>query len=166
MNYMSSNIIQKILTLHKVEVESDKLQKIPYSSYSELIEEVLSSLSERKLDYRYIDEIKNILVNTLISLISRRIEKILNMIKKGEQIPEDILLSEEKKLVTPIIKLRSLEKVEKKEVLTLVSFKMPFPILYLSKNKRLGPFNKFDIVTLGRSEAIELEKKKVVEIIE
>lgn len=156
-----SNILQKLITLHKLEVETEELQKIPFQSYTIIIEHILKECSK---NVREFESIKQLILNLIASLISIRIEKIVKKIKNGQSIDPNILLEEERKIINPLIKIMEWKVELKIEELCIISFKKPFPIIKLP-NKSFGPFNKFDIITLPKDDVKELIQKDIVEIV-
>ena len=161
------NVVRELLILAKNEVESEKLLRIPYESYQDLVNHILNNLESFSED-----KIK-LIRNAIATLIQRRINKLMKLYCEFQEIPEDSLLAEEKRLIHSIIEI-SLDKCKKSKVskeekeitYVIVSFKEYFPVIYITSNLTLGPFSKFDLITLTKDEVEDLAKKGIVEIIE
>ncbi len=169
-------IIDRISKLTLREVESMDLQAPVAKSYEELINELLSDLGEE------VPEIVLRMIKSTISvLLHTRLEKILRKLSYGEQIPRKMLYLEERRIVQMIEKIDELSKripatprkrveakvtpAEAETELVIISIRDTFPAIQTSRMERLGPFLKFDIVTLPSEDAAELVRKGIGDVL-
>ncbi|NPA70147.1 MAG: hypothetical protein GXO26_05000 [Crenarchaeota archaeon] len=166
-------IIDRISKLTLREVESMDLQPPAAKSYEELVNDLLSDVGEN------VPEIVSRMIKSTISvLLHTRLEKILRKISYGEQIPRKMLYLEERRLLQIFEKIDELSrrqavkrKVEARPIeelereLVIVAMRDTFPAIQTSRMERLGPFLKFDIVTLPPEDAAELVRKGIGDIV-
>ncbi len=165
-------IIDKISKLTIREVESEELQQPIAKSYEDIIQELSLYVED---EFR--DEALKIVKNSIAVLLQTRLEKILKKIASGEDVPKKLLYLEERKLIQifekidqlfkkkVVEKVERVEKVESFEDLVPVCMRDSFPAIQTSRMERLGPFLKYDIVTLPTDDASELVKKGVVDVL-
>ncbi|GEM_PF-6221619 len=167
-------ILDQLSKLAIREVETETLLQPLATSYAELVETII-----RELDPSEISEEKlKVIRNAIVVLIQRRLLKILQKISEGEDIPRKLLYSEERKIVSifeklTIEKLREVKKAQQvqevmqqvpTESLAIVVFKDMFPALHSTLMLTLGPFSKFDVVSLPLDDANELKRKGIVDV--
>ncbi len=167
-------ILDQLSKLAIREVESETLSQPLTTSYAELVETII-----RELDPSEISEEKlKVIRNAIVVLIQRRLLKILQKISEGEDIPRKLLYTEERKIVSifeklSFEKLREAKKTQQPqeaapssstEGLAIVVFKDMFPALHSTLMLTLGPFSKFDVVSLPPDDANELKRKGIVDV--
>ncbi|OYT26442.1 MAG: hypothetical protein B6V02_01595 [Thermoprotei archaeon ex4572_64] len=142
---MRSSALKELLSLARSEVESMNIQKLPYTSYVELVQKVVSKiLSEVEFaDNDVLKGLEKTVRNAVCTLIQTRISKILRHLAENREVDEDKLLSEEKKILDVVKKIEFRKVIEKK--IALVLFKKSFPTIYSTTLKYLGPFSRFDL---------------------
>jgi len=166
-------IIDKISKLTLREVESIDLQSPAARSYEDLVNDLLSEVGEEVPDI-----VIRMIKSTISVLLHTRLEKILRKMSYGEQIPRKMLYLEERRLVQILEKVDELSRrqivkrrTEIKHVedlgreLVIVSMRDTFPAIQTSRMERLGPFLKFDIITLPPEDAAELVRKGIGDIV-
>jgi len=163
-----SDTLKRLLDLVRTETSTEDLQKPPYESYAQLVQEINNRLSigGNVLDKELLESMRNMVREALASLVRRRIEKIMRYYQVGKDIPQELLFIEERRFLMPLLELRVAEARESKaEGLSIVSFKKGFPTLYSVRLVSLGPFSQFDLVVLPRTDAEELMHRGVVDVI-
>lgn len=160
---MRSSALKELLSLARSEVESMNIQKLPYTSYVELVQKVVSKiLSEVEFaDNDVLKGLEKTVRNAVCTLIQTRISKILRHLAENREVDEDKLLSEEKKILDVVKKIEFRKVIEKK--IALVLFKKSFPTIYSTTLKYLGPFSRFDLAVLPIEDVRELSEKGIVE---
>ncbi len=160
---MRSSTLKELLSLAKSEVESMDIQKLPYTSYTELVQKIVSKILNEVeiIDNDVLKGLEKTVKNAICTLIQTRISKILRHLAENRDVDEDKLLSEEKKILDAVKKIEFRRVVEKK--IALVFFKKSFPTIYSTTLKYLGPFSRFDLAILPIEDVRELSEKGVVE---
>ncbi len=164
-------LIDKISKLTIREVESEELQQPIARSYEELINELSTSIDEE-----FSKEAIEMIKRSIAVLIQHRIEKILKKIVNGEDIQRKLLYMEERRILKIFEKIDEILKrhgerrtVEKIEIvsgeLTLLCMRDFFPAIQTSRMERLGPFSKYDIITLPADDASELVRKGIADVL-
>ncbi len=165
---MISDVLRKLMEFAKLEAGSEDIQRPPFESYAQLIRELNSrlSVSGGVLDKELIESTMNMVREAIAILVRRRIEKIMRYYQAGKEIPQDALLPEERRFIMPLLELRVAETPRgEAQGLAIVSFKRGFPVLYSVRLVAIGPFSQFDIAAIPRSDAEELLRRGVIEIV-
>ncbi|WP_243681412.1 hypothetical protein [Vulcanisaeta souniana] len=156
-SWLINDALKRLVDFVKLEVSTEELQKPPYESYAQIIQELNNRLSVggNVLDKELVESTRAMIRETLAALIRRRIEKLMKSYELGREIPEGgSLFVEERRFFMPLLELRVLEtpKGEARE-LAIVSFRKGFPVLYSVRLVALGPFSQFDVAAIPRSDA-------------
>ncbi|MGC8543345.1 MAG: hypothetical protein ACP5NQ_05345 [Vulcanisaeta sp.] len=171
MSWLISDVLKKLLDFVKLELSTEDLQKPPYESYAQLIQEINNKLLLRSnvLDKELVESVRNMVKETIATLIRKRIDKLMKYYETGKEIPQESMFMEERRFLTPLLSLRVIEvpKGEAQGVseLSVISFRKGFPALYSVRLMTLGPFSQFDIAAIPRSDAEELVRRGIVDII-
>ncbi|NPA24085.1 MAG: hypothetical protein GXO23_07310 [Crenarchaeota archaeon] len=167
-------IIDRISKLTLREVESTDLQSPAARSYEDLVNELLSDVGEE------VPEIVLRMIKSTISvLLHTRLEKILRKLSYGEQIQKKMLYLEERRIVQIFEKIDEISRQATvtrrraetrplggtEQELVMIAMKDTFPAIQTSRMERLGPFLKFDIVTLPPEDAAELVRKGIGDVL-
>ncbi|WP_229709806.1 hypothetical protein [Vulcanisaeta souniana] len=168
MSWLINDALKRLVDFVKLEVSTEELQKPPYESYAQIIQELNNRLSVggNVLDKELVESTRAMIRETLAALIRRRIEKLMKSYELGREIPEGSLFVEERRFFMPLLELRVLEtpKGEARE-LAIVSFRKGFPVLYSVRLVALGPFSQFDVAAIPRSDAGELQRRGIIDIV-
>ncbi|GAB6944583.1 hypothetical protein JCM14467A_13650 [Vulcanisaeta sp. JCM 14467] len=165
---MISDVLRRLMDFTKLEVSTEEIQKPPFESYAQLIQELNRRLSTsgNVLDKELIESTMGMVRETIAILARKRMEKIMRYYQTGREIPQDALLPEERRFLMPFLELRITEAPKgETQGLSIVSFKKGFPVLYSVRLVTMGPFSQFDIAVMPRSDAEELLRRGVIDII-
>ena len=164
---MISDVLKKLLEFTKMELDTEELQKPQYESYAQLIQEINNKLSAVGiLDKELLESMRGMVREALATLVMKRMEKIMRHYKAGKTIQQELLFAEERRFLVPFLELRITEQREgRAEGLALVSFRKGFPTLYSVRLISLGPFSQFDLAVLPRTDAEELVRRGVIDIV-
>jgi DNA replication factor GINS len=162
-----SDVLKKLLEFTKMELDTEELQKPQYESYAQLIQEINNKLSAVGiLDKELLESMRGMVREALATLVMKRMEKIMRYYKAGKTIQQELLFAEERRFLVPFLELRITEQREgRAEGLALVSFRKGFPTLYSVRLISLGPFSQFDLAVLPRTDAEELMRRGVIDIV-
>jgi len=91
-----SDTLKRLLDLVRTETSTEDLQKPPYESYAQLVQEINNRLSigGNVLDKELLESMRNMVREALASLVRRRIEKIMRYYQVGKDIPQELLFIE------------------------------------------------------------------------
>lgn len=167
---MISDVLRRLMDFTKLEVSTEEIQKPPFESYAQLVQELNSklSMSGNVLDKELVESTMSMVRETIAILVRKRIEKIMKYYQAGKELPQDALLPEERRFLMPLLELRITEAPPRSEAqgFAIVSFKRGgFPVLYSVRLVTIGPFSQFDIAVIPRSDAEELLRRGVIDII-
>lgn len=166
MTWLINDILRRLQEFVNLEIRNEELQKPPFDSYTRIIQELNEvSITRGRVDKEVIDNINQMIRNQLATLVKMRIEKIMRLYALGREIPDDMLMIEERRFITPLLELRLFQEGGEGESLAIVSFRKGFPILNSVKLIALGSFDIFDVVALPKTDAEELRDREVVDII-
>ena len=168
MSLLISDVLRRLMDFTKLEVSTEEIQKPPFESYAQLIQELNRRLSTsgNVLDKELIESTMGMVRETIAILVRKRMEKIMRYYQTGREIPQDALLPEERRFLMPLLELRITEAPKgETQGLSIVSFKKGFPVLYSVRLVTMGPFSQFDIAVIPRSDAEELLRRGVIDII-
>ncbi|WP_439959503.1 hypothetical protein [Vulcanisaeta thermophila] len=160
---MISGALMKLQEFVKMEMSSDDLQKPPFDSYARIVHEINEYMASIISDQEIARSINSMVREQLEMLVVIRIGKIMRMYRMGREIPNELLMTEERRLLTPLLELGSTQRVS--EGLTMVSFRNGFPQLKSVTLAQLGPFEVFDVAALPGTDASTLRDRGVVDII-
>ena len=167
-SWLINDVLKRLLDFVKLEVGTEELQKPPYESYAQIIQEINNRLSTggNVLDKELVESTRTMIREPLAALIRRRIEKIMKSYELGREIPQESLFVEERRFLMPLLELRVLvTPKEEAQELAIVSFKKGFPVLYSVRLVTLGPFSQFDVAAIPRSDAGELQRRGIIDIV-
>ncbi|GAB6946274.1 hypothetical protein JCM16161A_04040 [Vulcanisaeta sp. JCM 16161] len=165
---MISDVLRRLMDFTKLEVSTEEIQRPPFESYAQLVQELNSklSMSGNVLDKELVESTMGMVRETIAILVRKRIEKIMRYYQAGKEVPQDALLPEERRFLMPLLELKVTEALRSEaQGLAIVSFKKGFPVLYSVRLVTIGPFSQFDIAVIPRSDAEELLRRGVIEII-
>ena len=168
MSLLISDVLRRLMDFTKLEVSTEEIQKPPFESYAQLVQELNRRLSTsgNVLDKELIESTMGMVRETIAILVRKRMEKIMRYYQTGREIPQDALLPEERRFLIPLLELRITEAPKgEAQGLSIVSFKKGFPVLYSVRLVTMGPFSQFDIAVIPRSDAEELLRRGVIDII-
>ncbi len=127
---MISDVLRRLMDFTKLEVSTEEIQRPPFESYAQLVQELNSKLltSGNVLDKELVETTMNMVRETIAILVRKRIEKIMRYYQAGKEVPQDALLPEERRFLMPLLELRIAE-APRSEVqgLAIVSFKKGVP---------------------------------------
>ncbi len=131
---MISDVLRKLMDFTKLEVSTEEIQKPPFESYAQLVQELNSklSMSGNVLDKELVESTMSMVKETIAILVRKRIEKIMRYYQAGKEVPpQDALLPEERRFLMPLLELRIAE-TPRSEVqgLAIVSFKRGGSLYY------------------------------------
>ncbi len=159
---MISDVLRRLMDFTKLEVSTEEIQRPPFESYAQLVQELNSRLSMggNVLDKELIESAMSMVRETVAILVRKRIEKIMRYYQAGKEVPQDALLPEERRFLMPLLELKITE-APRSEVQgsAIVSFKKGFPVLYSVRLVTIGPFSQFDVAVMPRSDAEELLRR-------
>ncbi|MFB6469881.1 MAG: hypothetical protein TU36_001390 [Vulcanisaeta sp. AZ3] len=162
MSLSINELLRKLLEFTQMEVNSDELQRPLYESYAQLIQGIVNNLpTGNTSDKELLESMVNMVKETLTVLVRRRIEKIMGYYRAGKIIPQELLFMEEKRFLTPFLDLRIPEAVG----VVLVSFRENFPMIRSVTGSTYGPFTQFDIAVLPRTDAEDLRRRGIVDVL-
>ena len=165
---MISDVLRRLMEFTKLETSTEDIQKPPFESYAQLVQELNSKLaaSGNVLDKELVESTLGMVRETIAILVRRRVEKIMRYYQAGKEIPQDALLPEERRFLMPLLELKVTEAPKgEAQGLAIVSFKKGFPVLYSVRLVTLGPFSQFDIAAIPRSDAEELLRRGIVDVV-
>ncbi len=167
-SWLINDVLKRLVDFVKLEVSTEEIQKPPYESYAQIIQEINNRLltGGNVLDKELVESTRTMIRETLAALIRRRIEKLMKSYELGRGIPQESLFVEERRFLMPLLELRVLvtPKGETQE-LAIVSFRKGFPVLYSVRLVTLGPFSQFDVAAIPRSDAGELQRRGIIDIV-
>ncbi|ADY00679.1 MAG: hypothetical protein ACP5GZ_08655 [Vulcanisaeta sp.] len=165
---MISDVLRRLIDFTKLEIGTEEIQRPPFESYAQLVQELNNRLlmSGNVLDKELIESTRTMVRETIAALIRKRIEKIMRYYETNKEIPQDALFMEERRFLMPLLELRITEAPKSEaQGLAIISFKKGFPVLYSVRLVTIGPFSQFDIAAIPRSDAEELLRRSVIDIV-
>ncbi len=147
--------LEELLELVRREEGTEELQKLPYRSLAQLVQEVSRHVSGESIELAR---------RALARLVTLRIGKIMRQYQAGGGAQLESLLTEEGVLLAPLLGLGVGGGDGNGNGLVIASFRGDYPGLDSVRMVRLGPFRRFDLAVLPRTDAAELARKGVVDI--
>lgn len=168
MSLSINETFRKLLEFTQMEVNTDELQRPPYESYAQWIQEIRDSMpAVTTVNKDMLESVVGIVRETMATLVRRRIDKIMRSYQAGKEIPPELLFSEEKRFLMPFLELGVPEaRGGGVPGPALVSFRRDFTVLRtVTGSAYLGPFSQFDVAVLPRTDAEDLSRKGIVDIV-
>ncbi len=148
-------------------MKNDDIQKPPFRSYAEALRAVFEEVLSGYKDEELLKHLRRSIARIFADLIRRRVDKIMRHIELGREVPKELLLQEELRLITPFLQYLREYRVERREKgLVLASFKRDFPAIQSVLLIHLGPFTQFDVAVLPEADAEGLRRRDIIEVVQ
>ncbi|MEM0369136.1 MAG: DNA replication initiation complex subunit [Pyrobaculum sp.] len=157
-------MIEKLRLWLQAEIDSKILAPPHFNSYAEVAEEFIKIFKSQPMPHNLQESVKESVAQLLISIIEIRTRKILWELTQGKE-PTN-LTEEEERWIRPIVKIRKARPHKKKiDDYVVVQFLMPYTTIVTEDFTQMGPFGRGDLAKLPMSDAKDLERKGVVQIV-